>query len=207
MFVKGGVKSTDFVHMSEEEAKYVGNGHTPALMERTITVIPKQKVHKETNSFGTECRCIFANVYTLDGKYVYTQSMYVSAFQRKTFGTEAVEVLAIEATTKTGKKYIKGEYDPQCSNINVPLRVGKIEVEGIDGFILAITEDVAYRITKGALHYMPEFENKNNMVSMVKDNDHIKLVRRYLPEITIVTELPEGSTQLPEELKSLIIED
>lgn len=196
MFVKGGIKANGIVTMGKDDAKYIGTGHAPAMMANTIIVVPKQKVHKETNSFGTECRCIFAHVITLGGKYMYTESMYVSAFQRATYGTDNIKVPAVDAQTKTGKAYVKGEFEPSFSNINVPLRVGKIAVEGSnDTFELAITEPVAYSVAKGALHYMPEYEFSNGMVSAVTteiDGERVlKLNRKYLNELSL-TELPEN---------------
>ena len=196
MFVKGGIKASGTVTMGKDDAKYIGTGHAPAMMANTIIVIPKQKIHKEINSFGTECRCIFAHVITLGGKYMYTESMYVSAFQRATYGTDAITVPAIDAQTKAGKHYVKGEFEPSFSNINVPLRVGKIAVEGSeDTFELAIIEPVAYSVSKGALHYMPEYEFANGMVSAVTTEINgervLKLNRKYLNELSL-TEFPNN---------------
>ena len=196
MFVKGGIKANGTVSVNKDDAKYIGTGHAPAMMSNTIIVVPKQKVHKEINSFSTECRCIFAHVITLGGKYMYTESMYISAFQRATYGTETVTVPAIDAQTKAGKHYVKGEFEPSFSNINVPLRVGKIAVEGSnDTFELAITEPVAYSVSKGSLHYMPEYEFTNGMVSAVTteiDGERVlKLNRKYLNELSL-TEYPDN---------------
>lgn len=205
--LKGANEAKGRVEVSEQDAKYVGSGHQPALMPNTITVIPRQYIHGEDNSFGTRCRCVWAHIYTLAGKYLMTRTVYVSAFCRETFGTDEVTIKWVEATTKsTNKVYYKGEIEPSFSNVDIPIRVGKIAKEGSTDFELAITEMVAYKVVKGAVHYMPEYERlESGMLSMVREGDNIKLNKTYLPGLEFVE--PIGEDALPEECKNYFLKE